>query len=279
LERPSDAFLPQFWRLTNFGSGLVFNDVSKLKALEADKRRAERLAEFEALVSGIAHEIKNPLVAIKTFAELLPERFQEPEFRDDFSKVVVNEIDRIDDLVARLRALAAPSLQIGATSDICEAISNTLTLLRGQFEKLNIRVTSKFGSELPPVAVDRAQLKQLFLNIFLNAIDAMCGAGEISVRVSQRPSEDGPRVMVEVQDTGPGIPDAIRDKIFSPFFSTKPRGAGLGLAICRGIVDAHQGVVRAECAPGQRGANIIVEFPSAPGGPLPRDAASRCLGV
>src|SRR6185503_8848552 len=146
------------------GALVVFSDVSRLKELEDDKRRAERLAAFGTLVSGIAHEIKNPLVAIRTFAELLPERFADTDFREDFSKVVINEIDRIDDLVGRLRGLVVPSLHQAPIADIREPIMDTLALLSGQLEQTRTTVRRAFLDPTPLVAVDPNQLKQLFLN-------------------------------------------------------------------------------------------------------------------
>src|SRR3990172_5775541 len=223
------------------GALVVFSDLSKIKELENEKRRSERLASFGALVSGIAHEIKNPLVAIKTFAELLPERFSDTDFRDDFSKVVKTEIDRIDGLVGRLRGLAAPGLGTGTATDIREPISETLSLLRGQLEQMQITVQRNRSEESPLVSVDSAQLKQLFLNLFLNAIEAMGSGGTLTVRVRRRGTHNGSWVSAQVVDVGPGIPDSIKSNIFDPFFTTKPRGSGLGLAICRGITDAHRG--------------------------------------
>src|SRR5206468_653907 len=111
-----------------------------LKDLEREKRRAERLASFGALASGVAHEIKNPLVAIRTFAELLPERFTDTDFREDFSKVVIKEIARIDDLVGRLRGIAATAPQQIGAIDIREPVSETLALLRAQLEQTHTGV-------------------------------------------------------------------------------------------------------------------------------------------
>ncbi|MBI2528453.1 MAG: PAS domain-containing protein [Candidatus Rokubacteria bacterium] len=243
------------------GALIVFSDLSNIKALESEKRRAERLAAFGTLVSGIAHEIKNPLVAIRTFAELLPERFTDAEFREDFSKVVINEIDRIDDLVARLRGLAVPSPQAGGPIDIRESIIDTLVLLRGQLEQARITVHRELEDPVPHVAIDAAQVKQLFLNLFINAIEAMGSGGALTVRVGHRITPSGNWLVAEVSDTGPGIPEAIRTHIFDPFFTTKPRGSGLGLAICRGITDAHRGTLRAESNRSGTGTTIVVEFP------------------
>ena len=245
------------------GALIVFSDLSKIKELENEKRRAERLASFGALVSGIAHEIKNPLVAIKTFAELLPERFSDTDFRDDFSKVVRIEIDRIDGLVARLRGLAAPTPDTLAPIDLRESISDTLSLLRAQFEHTQTTVDRDLGSSQTLVAIDPSQAKQLFLNLFLNALEAMTPGGHLAVRIVQSHRQGQPWIQVLITDTGPGIPDLIRGKIFEPFFSTKARGSGLGLAIRRSITDAHRGTIRAESASRGPGTTIIVEFPAA----------------
>src|SRR5216684_2264628 len=212
------------------GALIVFSDLSSVKALEGEKRRAERLASLGALASGIAHEIKNPLVAIKTFAELLPERFSDTDFRDDFSKVVGSEIDRIDGLVGRLRGLAAPRPEAEAATDIREPISETLSLLRGQLEQMQIRVQRNLGPSQVLVSIDPAQAKQLFLNLFLNAIEAMNPGGQLGVSIVRLQRQGAPWIQVAVSDTGPGIPDVIRAKIFDPFFTTKAAGSGLGLA-------------------------------------------------
>ncbi len=248
------------------GALIVFSDLSKIKELENEKRRAERLASFGALVSGIAHEIKNPLVAIKTFAELLPERFSDIDFRDDFSKVVTTEIERIDGLVGRLRSLAAPTPHAIAAVDIREPISDTLALLRGQFEQTQTAVVRNLGESQALVAIDPAQVKQLFLNLFLNAVEVMTPGGQLTVSISRIHHDQQSWIQVAVADTGPGIPEIIRSKIFEPFFTTKARGSGLGLAICRSIADAHKGTIRVEASSPGSGSSIVVEFPTAGSG-------------
>ncbi|HKW90945.1 MAG TPA: ATP-binding protein [Methylomirabilota bacterium] len=248
------------------GALIVFSDLSRLKELEHEKQRAERLASFGSLASGVAHEIKNPLVAIRTFAELLPERFAEVDFREDFSKVVVREIDRIDNLVARLRGIAsAPQHQTGSV-DIRQPISETLKLLRGQLEQSRTTVQYVVEDYSPFVTIDEAQLKQLFLNILQNALEAMGQGGELGVRISRVQSLGPPSIVIEVSDTGPGISDSVRGHVFEPFFTTKPTGSGLGLAICRSIVDAHRGSIRAENNRVPPGTTIVVELPAVDAG-------------
>lgn len=243
------------------GALLVFSDLTRLKDLEREKRRAERLASFGALASGVAHEIKNPLVAIRTFAELLPERFTDLDFREDFSKVVIREIARIDDLVGRLRGIAAAPQQTGEV-DIRQPIAETIALLRAQLEHTRTVVHCKFGDSAPYVAVEEAQLKQLFLNLTLNAIEAMGPGGELTLRVARKEVHGSAWIVTEIADTGPGIPDSLKGSIFEPFFTTKPRGSGLGLAICRGITDAHRGSIRAENKVAGPGTVMVVEFPA-----------------
>ena len=243
------------------GALIVFSDLTRVKHLEREKHIAERLAAFGALASGVAHEIKNPLVAIRTFAELLPERFADIDFREDFSKVVVREIDRIDNLVARLRGIAtAPQAKLGAV-DVRQPLADTLKLLRGQIEQTRTIVRTAVEDSDPLVTIDDAQLKQLFLNLLQNAIEAMGYDGELTILVARRHSGAGNSIGIEISDTGPGISQSVQDRIFEPFFTTKATGSGLGLAICRSIVDAHRGSIRVQNNV-DRGTTIIVELPA-----------------
>lgn len=228
---------------------------------EAEKRRAERFVSFGALARGLAHEIKNPLVAIKTFAELLPERSSDEEFRESFAKIVLQEIGRIDELVARLRGLAAPPVARFSTVDLPKLLHETLALLRGEIERARARVTVTGERAAPRIPGDPAQLKQLLLNLLLNALEAIDSGGRISVRFTGVPSTQ--RLRVEISDTGPGVPEEILPKMFEAFVTTKPEGSGLGLAICRAIIDAHRGAIRAENNPAGPGATIVLEFPLA----------------
>jgi PAS domain S-box-containing protein len=243
------------------GALIVFSDLSRLKELEREKQRAERLASFGALAAGVAHEIKNPLVAIRTFAELLPERFGDVDFRDDFSKVVIKEISRIDDLVARLRGIAATAPQQVGAVDLRDPINDTLALLRGQLEQTHTAVVRDYQDPAPFVTIEESQLKQLFLNLFMNAIEAMGSEGTLNVKITRRHRQGMPWIVIEVCDTGPGISDSVAGNIFDPFFTTKSRGSGLGLTICRGITDAHRGTIRAERNTVGTGTTIVVELP------------------
>ncbi len=242
------------------GAVLVFSDVTRLKELEDEKRRAARLASFQSLASGIAHEIKNPLVAIRAFAQLLPRSFGEEDFRENFSRVAVREIDRINDLVERLRVLSAPSKPLHPL-DVREPIEETLELLRPQLADRRTAVTRGYDERLPAILGDPAQVKQLFLNLFLNSLEAMEPGGTLAIRLMGR--EGDATLLVEVEDTGCGITEGLSEKIFDPFFSTKPQGTGLGLAICRGIADVHRATIRAENKRDGSGTIVSLEFPVA----------------
>jgi PAS domain S-box-containing protein len=248
-------------RAATVGAVLVFSDLTTLKHLEAQKQKAERLASLGALASGIAHEIKNPLVAIKTFAELLPDRFTDEEFREGFGRVVVSEIARIDELVAKLGGLAPIVVTPALPIDISDPLDDTLTLLTAQFEQHHIAVERQFKARYTHITGDAAQLKQLFLNILLNAIQSMISHGTLTVSLANDSGFRPTRVVIIFSDTGSGIPTPILPRIFEPFVTTKPLGSGLGLAICRNITDAHGATIRAHNNTSGPGASISLEFP------------------
>jgi signal transduction histidine kinase len=260
------------------GAILVFNDLSRIKALEEEKRRIERLASIGAFISGIAHEIKNPLVAIKTLADLLPERYADEEFRDTFAKVTLHEVDRIDTLVQRLRSLSA-----GPTSPLCPVsiiapLEETLCLLSGEFARRKIKVARQYQPFLPPVMGDHDQLKQVFINLCLNSIEAM-GEGEtlsITVRSDSGHGEWASTLIIEISDTGTGIPTEHLSNIFEPFFTLKDKGTGLGLAICQGIIDYHRGSIAATNRADRPGAIFTLTLPAGEGEDAHEVPASGC---
>ena len=244
------------------GAILLFNDHSKLKELEQEKRRSERLADFRNMAHGIAHEIKNPLVAIKTFAELVPERYDDLEFRDKFLRIAVDEIDRIDELVARLRGFGEPESRPHQPISVLEPLDDTLGLLQAQMAQHNIETVRRYDRNLPSVRGDFAQLKQLFLNLMLNAIEAMDKGGTLTVSAMLRPQRDGAFVVVGIRDTGIGISEEVSERLFEPFVTTKTRGSGLGLSISRGIADAHRAGIRIEPQSSPPGTLVTIEFPA-----------------
>jgi len=242
-------------------AAIAIENLQLHRQMEEERLRAERLGVIGTLASGIAHEIKNPLVAIRTFAELLPERFRDEDFHGEFSKVVMREIGRIDGLVARLRELASRPAQQLVALDLRTPIDETLALLRGQLEQKQIRVGTDYGRAVPSILGEPNLLKQLFLNLFMNAIEAMETGGELSVRLRLRHILGVSGIVAEVTNSGTEISENIINQIFEPFFSTKPGGSGLGLAICRNIADAHRATIRVRNNIVPNGVTFIIEFP------------------
>jgi PAS domain S-box-containing protein len=252
---------------TPLGAVAVLADMSRLKELEQEKRRAERLASIEAIASGLIHEIRNPLVGIKTYAQLLPSRGESPEFRELFSRSAGREIGRIDDLLSRFRTMSRASQHPMELVDLSEPLRGTLETLHAELVDREIQLRRVGGETRRPVLGNTSQLQQLFLNLCLNAIQAMEPGGELTVRVADLSEGGGSTLLVEVADTGPGIPDHLLGTIFDPFVTTKPHGTGLGLAICRGIADAHHARIHARNNVGRPGCTFTVEFPVPSGRP------------
>jgi nitrogen-specific signal transduction histidine kinase len=242
------------------GAVVVFTDNTRSHELQAARRRADRLLDFQTMAGSIAHEIKNPLVAIKTFAELLPHRFEDREFRDTFSHIAVREIERIDHLVDRLRGAAARTPLRLAPVHLPSLLSELTALLAPQLERARLMLSAAYEPNTPPVAGDPTQLHQLFLNLLLNSIEAMPSGGVL--RLDVRPSPDTLRIAASVSDTGPGISPDLLDSIFDPFVSTKSASSGLGLAICRTITADHGGAISARNNHPDRGVTITVNFPA-----------------
>ncbi len=260
------------------GALAVFTDLTEIKQLEAEVRRAERLATVGTLAAGMAHEIKNPLVSLKTFSQLLPIKYNDPEFRDTFSQIVGQEVERMNSLVEQLLRFAKPSRPDFQPVDVHKPIEETFLLLASELSKRNVEVVKQFAQEPITILADGEQLKQVLLNIMLNALDALSGrdparlsiATELEYRWGGRNRVlpklpegyglTGQEVFIRISDNGVGIPEEELKHIFDPFFTTKDRGHGLGLSIAHGIIREHRGAVTAQSRPGE-GTTFQLAFP------------------
>jgi PAS domain S-box-containing protein len=245
------------------GAVAVFSDLTPLKELEAERQRAERLAYFQALAAGIAHEIKNPLVAIKTFTQLLPRRREDARFFEEFGRIATREIGRIQHLADRLRTLARPAGGPRHPVDVRLPLSEALELVQPMAEEKGLKLSSRIVTEPCVVLGNHLELGELFLNLALNAHDAAPAGGTIDVELARTNTQ----ITVTVSDSGPGIPPELLERVFEPFFSTKVRGSGLGLAISAGIAHAHGARLCAANRPAG-GAVFTVEFPLASVAPV-----------
>jgi PAS domain S-box-containing protein len=247
---------------TRLGAVAVFSDLSRLKELEQEKRRAERLASLEAIASGLVHEIRNPLVSLKAFTQLVPTRFDDAEFRTRLVRVADREISRIDGLLGRFRTLSSAHTQPMVPVDVMDPIQAALELLGPEFEARSIKVRRVGPASIPTIPGNASQMEQLIHNLCLNSLEAMSQGGELTVRVADLREAGGNYLLIEISDTGPGIPPEILDKVFTPFVTSKARGSGLGLAICSSIADAHRATLRVRNHTGRPGCTFTIEFPA-----------------
>jgi signal transduction histidine kinase len=225
------------------------------------------LAALEAIASGLVHEIRNPLVVVKTFTQLLPARFDDPAFREQFLRVAARALARIDHLLDRFRTLAAPLSVPMEPVDVRDPMRSTLEALGPTLEERRIQLRQVAHGTPPHVLGNALQLQQVFHNLCLNAIEAMTAGGELTVRIADLTETGGNTLLVEISDTGVGIPEDLLATIFDPFVTTKATGTGLGLAICRSIADVHHAALHARNNTGRPGATFTLEFPIPSGRP------------
>jgi signal transduction histidine kinase len=262
----SDEDLELLTTLTNQAAIAIENArlYENLKQSQDTLRRADRLSSLGLLTAGLAHEIRNPLVAIRTFTQLLPERYDDAEFREGFQGLALKEVDRICGLINDLLSFARPSKPNVSPENVNDTVDNIARILEAQTKEKGVVITRDFNDDLPKVWIDREQMKQVFMNLILNAIQAMHEGGSIGIStrsVSRHGTEpSGEFVQVEVRDTGIGISETDLQHIFDPFFTSKDEGSGLGLAVSHQIVQEHGGFVTVESTVG-KGTAFFVHIP------------------
>ena len=235
-----------------------------LKANEQLRLAYERLLQQERLVAagqfatGMAHEIKNPLSAIKTFAEYLPEKYQDASFREKFFRIVQGEIDRINTIVKELLDFAKPAPLRLEPVAMSRFLEESLALLSNQMLKQDVELRTAFHENGLTVQADPKQLRQVVLNLLLNSLEAMPAGGRLEVDTSVQDDQ----LILKIADSGCGIPEDHQHKLFDPFFTTKERGMGLGLAIVKGVVERHGGAIFIRSRPGA-GTTVEVALPVA----------------
>lgn len=221
-------------------------------------QRLDRLANLGMLSAGMAHEIKNGMVAVKTFVDLLLEKNQDAEL----GEVVRHELERINAIVSQMLRMAAPSPANFKTVRVHELLDHSLRLLQPQVSGKLITVKKNYRAESDAVRGDDAQLQQTFMNLLLNALEAMGPSGALAISTEMADGENGARVLnIQIQDTGVGITPENLAHLFEPFFTTKKSGTGLGLAICRRIIHDHRGSIHAQSEAG-KGSKFSISLPA-----------------
>ncbi|OGD17755.1 MAG: hypothetical protein A2W03_11815 [Candidatus Aminicenantes bacterium RBG_16_63_16] len=218
--------------------------------------RADKLATIGELAAGAAHEIRNPLTAIKSSLQYLEGKSQDETARKLLG-TALEETGRIEEILSGLLSFSRPSEIKKERHDLLESLDESLDLIAYQARKQKVRIAKELPQSPLYINGDKSQLKQLFLNLFLNSLQAMPQGGELKLEAGPA---DGKDVLVTVTDTGEGIPEENLDRVFDPFFTTKKGGTGLGLSICYGIVRSHEGNIEVRSQPG-RGTTVLTKLP------------------
>jgi PAS domain S-box-containing protein len=241
------------------GATLFFKDLTRVEQLEERERLRDRLAALGEMAAAIAHEVKNPLAGIEVMAGLLKRRLADNQDAQSILGDIIKEVKMANSIVVEVLDFVPPiRLQVERTA-VADAVQDAISMAESHVSRGAIDVQVELPEELSPIQGDPHQLRQLFTNLLTNAFEAMDGKGSVRISGVQLAAEDEvavgsdvkavPMVQVDVLDDGPGVPPDIIDRIFSPFFTTKPQGSGLGLAIVRKIVDAHDGRIDVTARP------------------------------
>ena len=244
--------------LMQIGRLIIFDDVTDRDQLERRLVQADKLSSIGLLAAGVAHEVNTPLAVISTYAQMLAKQISGDEQKFKLLDKIAKQTFRASEIVNSLLSFSRTSPTEFVEVDLNKVIRETLTLIEHQLQKAAIEVKLNLESGLPVVKANSGKLQQVFLNLFLNARDAMESGGTLAVRTW---NEDG-FARIEVADTGQGIPPEHLERIYDPFFTTKAsrKGTGLGLSVTYGIVREHGGTIRVESRPGA-GARFHVELP------------------
>jgi signal transduction histidine kinase len=241
------------------GATLFFKDLTRVEQLEERERLRDRLAALGEMAAAIAHEVKNPLGGIEVMAGILKRQLPESPDAQNILADIIKEAKMANVIVQEVLAFVRPiRLQVEDVA-LADVIRDAIAVAESHSQKGNVAIRMEVPESLRPIQGDPHQLRQIFTNFVTNAFEAMNGTGTIEITAVAIEGEDeassaeqapGPMIMVTITDDGPGIPPEVVDRIFSPFFTTKPQGSGLGLAIVRKIVDAHDGRIDVGSRPG-----------------------------
>jgi len=250
------------------GAVLVLRDLSRVRELEDQLQRSERLAALGVLAAGVAHEVRNPLVGVRAAAQLMERESGFPPSLREFTGTIIREVDRLDRIIDGLLAFAGRRRLRVQPCNVNQVVEEALRLEESSLRAGSVCVVRRYDPELPAVAGDPDRLLQVFLNLIRNGAEAMAGgAGELQVRTrfERLAPQCGGRsaAVAEIVDRGAGIPAEMREQLFNPFFTTKHGGTGLGLPISQRIVEEHGGAIEVQSQP-ETGTTFRVLLPIAP---------------
>jgi signal transduction histidine kinase len=229
----------------------------KLKQTFEQLRKSDRLAALGELSAGIAHEIRNPLGSIKGSIEILKDEIGEDHPKHEFIQIIREEVARLNSLVAEFLKFARPPKPSIQRTSINDLLRTTMILVNKEAEKARVEVQLSLDDSIPSFEFDPDQIRQVFLNVMLNGVQAMPEGGRLQIRSAFE--NEGSKVIVDIEDSGEGIEGDL-ERMFDPFFTTRPDGTGLGLAVSYQLVENHKGVISARTNPNQ-GMTFRIELP------------------
>jgi two-component system nitrogen regulation sensor histidine kinase GlnL len=251
------------------GATLFFKDLTRVEQLEERERLRDRLAALGEMAAAIAHEVKNPLAGIEVMAGVLKRQLNDSEDAQSILRDIIKEAKMANAIVLEVLDFVRPiRLQVERIA-LADVVQDAISMAESHVPRGEVEVVLSLPEDLAPIQGDPHQLRQLFTNLLTNAFEALGGRGSVTLSAVQvAPDEEAaagdphavPMIQVEVSDNGPGVAADVMDRIFSPFFTTKPQGSGLGLAIVRKIVDAHDGRIDVS-APAAGGTRFCVTLP------------------
>jgi two-component system nitrogen regulation sensor histidine kinase GlnL len=253
------------------GATLFIKDLTRVEQLEERERLRDRLATLGEMAAAIAHEVKNPLASIEVIAGVMKRQLAGHGEALESLSDIIKEARMANAIVVEVLDFVRPiQLQVERVS-LPEILDDSVTLAESKMRRGAVAIHKDIAPEIPDLVADEHQLRQLFSNLLANAFEALSGEGRVDIRARLLPLDDdaetgepsSPQVQIEIRDNGPGISADDLERCFSPFFTTKPQGTGLGLAVVRKVVDAHDGRIDAVSAPG-RGATFRVTLPVVP---------------
>ncbi len=244
------------------GVVVLFRDITEIKQLKREIARSRRLASLGSLAAGVAHEIRNPLSSIKGFATYFKERYRDNPEDSQTADIMVQEVDRLNRVIGQLLDYARPMTMNRRETAIQTVIQHALRMIESQAREKGVVIQTELQADVAAVLIDPDRIKQVFLNLYLNAIGAMEGGGILSVALFSMTDR---RIRIEVRDTGVGIDPKDLNRIFDPYFTTKSSGTGLGLAIVQKIIEAHRGEIQVASTPGL-GTTVSVILPEGDSG-------------
>lgn len=241
------------------GAVAILQDITELRRTQNAVRERERLAIIGQMAAGMAHEVKNPLTAVRGFSQLLLEKHQEQTNLREYAEIIIEEIDRANNVVTDFLQLARPKKPVLQEQSVGSLIEETVAIVGPQAFLSNIAVQCEIAEDLPPCCLDRDQIKQVLLNMCQNSIEAIPGKGVLKIKAGLWP--EGKEIFIEITDDGCGMSPESRERIGVPFYTTKEGGTGLGLSISYSIISAHQGRVEVTSKEGE-GTTFRVYLPA-----------------